>query len=71
MLATGTIPYTTQVKFDDDTTTEFHKRERPHIVFDAAGLPMYFVTGVVSPKSDQRGYQGLSYTLVQQVGRVG
>ena len=62
------VPYTTEINFTDGTTVTFHKRERPHLVW-AAGkegvTPTHLVTGVVQPGSNEHGYSGLSYTLIQ------
>lgn len=61
------IPYNTTVQFNDGSSVAFHKRERPHLVFDSDGKPTYLVTGVVQPGSNERGYSGLSYTLIQGI----
>jgi hypothetical protein len=47
--------------------TNYHKRERPHIVFDTKGVPTHFVSGVVLGTGS--GYNGASFTLVQEVAR--
>lgn len=44
----------------------YEKRERPHIVFDENMDPVWLVTGVVLP-SGQHGYNGKSFTLVQEI----
>jgi hypothetical protein len=61
-----TIPYTTTVEFTDGSSTLYHKRERPHLVFNKDAVPVFLVTGVVAP-GNQSGYAGLSYTLIQGV----
>ena len=61
------VPYNSSVQFSDGRTVEFHKRERPHLVFDKSGDPSHLVTGVVAPGNNEHGYQGLSYTLVQPI----
>ena len=61
------VPYNSSVQFSDGRTVEFHKRERPHLVFDKSGDPSHLVTGVVAPGKNEHGYQGLSYTLVQPI----
>lgn len=63
------LSYNTTVVFSDNTTTTFHKRERPHLAFDAYQRPTHLITGVVAPGRNEHGYQGVSYTLVQKVNR--
>jgi hypothetical protein len=43
----------------------WEKRERPHIVWDDQKNPTWLITGAVLPGG--RGYNGKSFTLVQQV----
>ena len=68
----ASIPYDTDVSVvrpDGGAagSIAFHKRERPHFVFDADGVtPTHMITGVVSP-GPWSSYQGPSYTLVQEV----
>lgn len=64
----ASIPYNTSVLLaGGEGSIEFHKRERPHFVFGADGFtPTHMITGVVSP-GPWSGYQGPSYTLVQEV----
>jgi hypothetical protein len=64
---THSIPYNTTVPFSDGTVVKYHKRERPHIVFDAAGVPTHFVSGVVLGSG--AGYNGASFTLIQEVAK--
>ena len=64
-----TVPYNSTVAFAAGSpyaAVTYEKRERPHIVFDEAGVPKYFVTGVVEG-STFVGYSGLSSTLVQSI----
>jgi hypothetical protein len=61
---TSSIPYNSTVAFSDGTVVSYEKRERPHIVWGAAGNPQFLVTGVVIPQG-QHGYSGRSFTLVQ------
>ena len=62
------VPYNSSVRFTDGRLVEFHKRERPHLVFHrSTGDPSLLVTGVVAPGKSEHGYQGLSYTLVQPI----
>ena len=63
------VPYNSSVAFSDGSTVEFHKRERPHLVFDKSSNPSHLVTGVVAPGKNEHGYQGLSYTLVQPIAQ--
>lgn len=61
------IPYTTTVDFVDGSSLTYHKRERPHLVWDGkTGKPTHLITGVVQP-GDQSGYAGGSYTLIQPI----
>merc|ERR1712194_922086 len=60
------IPYNTTVRFSDNSVETFEKRERPHIVFDEHMNPAWLVTGVVLGDG-QQGYQGKSFTLIQEV----
>ena len=70
----ASIPYNTTVLFGgaSSSSVTYHKRERPHLVFDSEGTPTHFVTGVVLPSGgQQKGYSGASFTLVQAVRRRG
>ncbi|GME28287.1 hypothetical protein GTA08_BOTSDO01148 [Neofusicoccum parvum] len=63
---TETLAYNTTVHFDDGTTTELYRRERPKLYFDMKDpdlTPLYLVNGVQETKSG-----GRSYTLIQPIG---
>jgi hypothetical protein len=63
----GSIPYNTTTEFTDGGVVAWHKRERPHLVFDAAMDPAFFVSGAVTNTPAQQGYSGPSFTLIQAV----
>ena len=39
-------PYTATVKFADGTSKDMRRRERPQLVLDGDGRPLYFTSGV-------------------------
>lgn len=53
-------PYTNKVTFQDGSYTNMLRRERPQLLLDDDGRPLYFSTGVVD-------YEDHSYTLVMKV----
>ena len=53
-------PYTSNVSFADGTWHNMPRRERPQLLLDANGRPLYFSSGVVTAKDR-------SYTLVMKV----
>ena len=54
------VPYNSSVVFGDGETVQFHKRERPHLVFDGKmGVATHLVTGVVAPGKNEHGYHGV------------
>eukprot|EP00041_Stephanoeca_diplocostata_P038457 m.1517851 g.1517851 ORF g.1517851 m.1517851 type:complete len:1260 (-) comp25219_c0_seq4:160-3939(-) len=66
-LHVDSIPYNTTLEYTDGTVEQLHKRERPQLVFDDDMTPRYFVSGAVVPGSNEHGYSGKSYTLIQEV----
>jgi len=54
----ATLAYSTNVQFDDGTSIDYFRRERPQLYFEN-GVPLFLVTGV------QEKNQKTSYTLVQ------
>eukprot|EP00039_Didymoeca_costata_P004845 m.76552 g.76552 ORF g.76552 m.76552 type:complete len:395 (-) comp12563_c0_seq6:24-1208(-) len=65
---TESIPYNTTVLFTDGSVVQYHKRERPQLVFDSYMVPQYLITGAVLPVTT-RGYSGKSFTLIQEISR--
>ncbi|KAH7058589.1 hypothetical protein B0J12DRAFT_594053 [Macrophomina phaseolina] len=62
---TQTLAYNTTVKFDDGTTMEMYRRERPKLYFDWSDpdlTPLYLLNGV------QESNNGRSFTLIQPIG---
>ena len=58
--------YSTNVTWSDDTVSTFFRRERPEIMFDTDGNPLYFYSAVQEFKNDS--HFGYSYSVVQQLG---
>jgi len=64
----NTIPYNSTVPFSDGSVVTYHKRERPHLVFDEDNIASYLITGAVLPVSSScKGYCGGSFTLIQRI----
>ena len=53
--------YTTTVEFADGSSKQYARRERPHLVLNAAGDPAFLTNGVQESWDSDH-----SYTLVQQ-----
>ena len=59
--------YSTTVQHDDGTKEVFWKRERPAIVLDEDGHPIYLLNGVVP---EQPIYSNKSFSYIQATGAV-
>ena len=57
-----TPAYTSLVVFADGSNTTLARRERPHLVFNAAGQPAFLSNGAQEAWADDH-----SYTLVQPI----
>ena len=58
----GDVAYTATVEYDDGAEYTFYRRERPHLLLDAATrAPTHLVTGVMT------GIGDASFTLVQRI----
>ena len=57
--------YSTNVTWDDGSTTTFLRRERPEIMFDAKGKPLYFYSAVMEIGNPNTSHFGYSYSVVQ------
>ena len=55
-----TAPYSTLVQFSDGSNATYRRRERPQLLLDGDGRPLYLSTGVVD-------FADHSYTLVNKV----
>merc|ERR1711933_601300 len=61
----GSGAYSTNVTWSDGNTTTFLRMERPEILFDAKGKPLYFYGAVQQvPNTSHFGY---SYSVVQSI----
>jgi len=63
--------YNSTVLWEDGSNTTFFRRERPELIFDDGGRPLYLMTGVEYPadhpgKPDNHQY---SFTVVQPIRR--
>jgi len=56
-------PYDNVVQFTDGTNVSMGRRERPQLLLDASGRPVYFSTGVVD-------HLDHSYTLVNKIANT-
>lgn len=59
--------YSTNVTWSDNTITTFYRRERPEIMFDDNGKPLYFYTAVEEIKYPNETGFAYSYSVVQDI----
>ena len=66
-LAFETLPFSTLVEFDDGTSVDFFRRERPQLFFSADGemMPLVLKTGV-----QEKSREG-SYGVMVHIGADG
>ena len=49
------VPFSNRVEYTDGTIVRLQRRERPHLIFDAAGYITHLTNGVQPPPSAERG----------------
>ncbi|KHO00563.1 Glycosyl hydrolase family 43, five-bladed beta-propellor domain protein [Metarhizium album ARSEF 1941] len=66
-LGNRTLAFSTEIKYDDGTVIDFHRRERPQLYFSEDGTmtPLFLGTGV-QPKGS-----AMSYSVIVPVGDAG
>ena len=60
--------YTPQVEYEDGSIVTFRARERPHLILNTAGDPLYFISAVGNPGAGgNTGVPGAdhTFTLIQ------
>ena len=63
----GQGAYSTNVTWDNGEITKFYRRERPEIMFDDNGKPLYFYTAVEEEKYPNETSFAYSYSVVQDI----